>query len=371
MKNYKVGLIGFGFIGKVHEFGYRNMPLYYNGDDFSARVVKVCTSRPETAAKAAELTGAEGVTDFRAITEDPSIDIVDIASPNDCHFAELASAMAANKHIYCDKPLTETADEARRIADLLPAYKGIAQMTLMYRFYPAVLRAKELIEAGKIGRILEFHASFLHSGSVSEETPYKWKLGSGTTADLGSHIFDLLQFIAGPVTALTAKTWIAHPERKDFYDPSKTVKITGDDSMHCLVQLADGGVGTVCASKIATGTEDEVSFTIHGTKGALKMEPMNLQQLFYYDNTAPDTPHGGFRGWTAIDCGARFGGNAAFPAPKAVMGWMRGHVHCLHHFLEAVHSKTMPEPSLADGIRLQILLDKVKESARTGCWVKI
>ena len=371
MKKYKVGLIGFGFIGKVHEFGFRNIPLYYNNDEFSAQVVKVCTARPETAAKAAALTGAEGVTDFRAITEDPEIDIVDIASPNDCHFAELASAIAHNKHIYCDKPLTDNAEEALKIAAMLPEYKGIAQMTLMYRFYPAVLRAKELIDEGRIGRILEIHASFLHSGSVSPDTPYKWKLGAGTTADLGSHIFDLLQFLAGPVSALTAHTFIAHPERKDFYDPEKMVKITADDSMHCLVRLANGGVGTVSASKVATGTEDEVSFTIHGTNGALRMEPMNLQQLFFYDNTAADAPHGGMKGWTAIDCGARFGGNAAFPAPKAVMGWMRGHVHCLHNFLEAVYYGKMPTPSLEDGIQLQILLDKVKESAHTGHWVTL
>ena len=86
MKKYKVGLIGFGFIGKVHEFGFRNIPLYYSNDDFSAEVVKVCTSKPETAARAAQLTGAEAVTDFRAITEDPEIDIVDIASPNNCHY---------------------------------------------------------------------------------------------------------------------------------------------------------------------------------------------------------------------------------------------------------------------------------------------
>ncbi len=366
MKTYKVGLIGFGFIGRVHAYGYSNLPFYYDQDRFGGKIVKVCTSRPETAEKAGALLNVPAVTDFRAITEDPEIDIVDIASPNDCHYAELASAIRHNKHIYCDKPLCETGDEARKLAALLPEYRGIAQMTLMYRFFPAVLRAKELIDAGRIGRVLDFRAAFLHSGSVSADTPYKWKLKAGTLADLGSHVLDLMQFLIGPAESLSASSFIAYPQRRDFRDPGRMVDISAEDSIHCILTLSGGASGVVSASKIATGSEDELSFAVYGDKGALRMDPMNLQQLYFYDNTAPDTPHGGRKGWQAIDCGGRYGSPAVFPAPKAVMGWLRGHVHCLYHFLESVHENITRAPSLPDGIELQLLMEKVREAVRTG-----
>ena len=87
--------------------------------------------------------------------------------------------------------------------------------------------------------------------------------------------------------------------------------------------------------------------------------------------TSPETPLGGTRGWTAVECGARYGSPAGFPPPKSVMGWMRGHVHCLYHFLESVHRGETRSPSLADGVQLQFVLEKIKESAKTGQWVRL
>ncbi len=109
MKTYKVGLIGFGFIGKVHAYGHRNIPLFYDQQEFRSRITHVCTSRAATAEKGAMQIEAEhAVTDYREITENPDIDIVDICTPNNLHFEALLSAIRHNKHIYCDKPLTAT-----------------------------------------------------------------------------------------------------------------------------------------------------------------------------------------------------------------------------------------------------------------------
>ena len=114
MKTYRVGIIGFGMIGKVHAYGYATLPFYYDPPPLAARITHVVTSRAETAEKARQLTGAEvAATDFRAVTENPEIDIVHICTPNDRHFEALQSAIAEQKHIYCDKPLTATWDEAR------------------------------------------------------------------------------------------------------------------------------------------------------------------------------------------------------------------------------------------------------------------
>jgi len=375
VKKLRIGLLGFGYIGRAHACAVRDIPLYYDNGDFTAEITHVCTSRPETAQKAAAVLGAVPVHDFRQITENPDIDIVDIASPNNRHLEQLLSAMAHGKHIYCDKPLCSDEREAAQIAEALKTYRGTSQMTLQYRFFPATMRAKQLIEEGRLGDILEFHGSFPHSGSADPKTPLKWKLsgaaGGGVAADLGSHIFDLLHYLLGGFDSLSAATRIVYPERPSADDPDKMVKVDAEDDMITMVRLKNGALGTVTASKIATGTEDGITFTIHGTKGALMLKAMDLDRLYFYDNTAPGAPFGGLRGWTAIDCGQRYAKPAVFPASKAVIGWTRGHIHCYYSFLRAVtDGKAAPAP-LEDGVCIQNLLAKVKESAASGRWVKI
>ena len=376
MKIYKVGIIGFGFIGKVHAYSHKTIPLFYDQQDFRTEITHICTARLETAAKGALQTGApHAVTDYREITENPEIDIVDICTPNDMHFAPLLSAIRCNKHIYCDKPLSATLDEAMQIKDALKNYRGIAQMTLQNRFFPVTLRAKQLIDEGRIGKILEFRASYLHSGNADPETPFRWKLsaenGGGVIADLGSHVLDLMQHLLGNFTELSAFTHIAYPERPSADIPGKRVPVDAEDNMLVTLRLPGGACGTVTASKIATGTEDELSFEIYGSRGALKLRPMDLHRLYFYDREAVSSPIGGLRGWTAINCGQRYDKPAGFPTPKAPMGWMRGHVHCLWNFLDAVHNGRKAEPGLEQGIYLQYLLEKVRESANKGCRVSL
>lgn len=375
MNRIRIGLLGFGYIGRAHACAVRDIPLYYDDPDFKAEITHVCTSRPETARKAAEILGAVPVSDFREITENPEIDVVDIASPNDKHLPALLSAMSHGKHIYCDKPLCAGPDEAARIAEALKSYKGISQMTFQYRFFPAVMRAKQIMEEGRLGEILEFHGSFPHSGSADPKTPLKWKLsgaaGGGVAADLGSHIFDLLLYLLGDFDSISAATRIVYPERPSADDPARMVKVDAEDDMMTIVRLKNGALGTVTASKIATGTEDGITFTIHGSKGALLLKAMDLDRLYFYDGTAVGAPFGGLRGWTAIDCGQRFGKPAVFPASKAVTGWVRGHIHCYYSFLRAVTDGIPASPSLGQGLRIQHLLAKVGESAVSGSWVKV
>ena len=368
--------MGFGFIGKVHAYGHLNIPLFYDQREFRSKITHVCTSRTETATKGAAQVGADfAVTDFREITENPDIDIVDICTPNDRHLEALLSAIAHNKHIYCDKPLTATWDEALQVKEALKNYTGISQMTLQNRFFPVTMRARQMVEDGMIGDILEFRASYLHSGSADSNAPLKWKLsgaaGGGVVADLGSHILDLMMSLLGSFTELTASTHIAFPERPSAEDPFRKVHVDAEDNMMVIARLPNGACGTIVASKIATGNEDEVSFEIYGTKGAIRLNPMDLHRLYYYDMAAGAAPLGGMRGWTAIDCGQRYDKPAGFPTPKAPIGWLRGHMHCLYTFLSSVHSGIAAGPTLDYGVYLQYLLEKVKESANSGRWVKI
>jgi predicted dehydrogenase len=377
LKTHNVGILGFGFIGKVHAYGHLNLPFFYDPLPLRTRITHVCTSRAETAEVGCALVHADvATTDYRAITENPDIDIVHICTPNHLHKEALLSAMAHQKHIYCDKPLVADSAETAVVKRALADYRGTAQMTFQIRFSPGVMRAKQLIEEGRLGRILEYRAEFLHSGSADPEAPLKWKLsaeaGGGVIADLASHVLDVMHYLAGDYRALTATTSIAFPERPLPGGSGQRAPVAVEDCVMLLTQMANGATGFIEGTKIATGSEDELRFEIHGTKGALRYNQMHPHFLEFFDATAAGEPLGGVRGWTQIAVGQRFPPPAnGFPAPKAAVGWMRGHIACLANFLYDVAAGRPGSPGLAQGIYVQELMDACRRSARERQWVNV
>lgn len=377
MKTYQVGILGFGFIGKVHAYGYLNLPLFYDPVPLRARITHVVTSRMETAEKAREAIGADvAATDYRVVTENPQIDIVHICTPNHLHKTALLSAMRQGKHIYCDKPLVASMEEAEEVRAALAVYRGIAQMTFQNRFFPATMQAKRLIASGALGEVLGFRASYLHGGSASPAVPLQWKLtaaaGGGVIADLASHVLDLVDWMIGPFAAVLAATQIAYPERPSPAEPARRVPVDAEDSVVLLARMQSGALGTIEATKLATGTEDEIRVEIHGSRGALRFNGMQPHYLELHDASAPDQPLGGQRGWNRIAAGQRYPSPAArFPSPKAAIGWIRSHVACLEHFLEAVAHGRPADPGLEQGILVQHLMECVRQSAADGRWVSV
>ena len=150
------------------------------------------------------------------------------------------------------------------------------------------------------------------------------------------------------------------------------VDITAEDHSLSMVRMKNESIGTIEVSKIATGTNDEFRFEIHGDKGALKFNLMDPNYLDFYDNTQKDYPIGGEKGFTRIETVQRFpepGG--AFVSPKAAIGWIRGHVHCLYNFLQCVHEGKQADPSIRDGAYIQHVMEKAYASDRKSCWIEI
>jgi predicted dehydrogenase len=377
MKTYRVGIIGLGFIGKVHAYGYLNLPLFYDPAPLTARITHVCTSRRETAEKGAAQVGAgTAVTDYRRITENPDVDIVHICTPNHLHKDALLSAMRHNKHIYCEKPLVATMAEAREIETALGDYRATAQMVFHNRFFPTMMRARQMIDAGFLGDVLQFRIAYLHSGNANPLAPMKWKMsaaaGGGVIADLASHTLDLARFLVGDCDELLACTRTAYPVRPSADDPSRLVPAEVEDAVTMLARLRSGATGVIEASKISTGTEDELRVEIHGSRGALRTNNMSPHFLEAYDATAPDSPLGGTQGWTRIATGQRYAAPASgFPGVKHHIGWLRAHVACLANFLECVAAGRPASPSLLDGLRVQRLMDLARQSAETSQWVHV
>jgi len=371
METLGVGIIGFGFIGRVHAYCYQNIPLFYDPPPVRTRLIGVATAREETARKAMEQGGfAFATTNWRELIERDDIQIINICTPNNQHCEQLLAAIAAGKHIYCDKPLVVGDEEASRIEEALRAYTGIGQMTLQYRFYPATLRAKQLLEEGFVGNVVCFRAAYLHSGSVDPHKPMGWKqlksAGGGVLQDLGSHIVDLIDYLIGPFASLLTETHILYPSRPDAR--GEIVPVEAEDHVLMMVRLSNGAPGTIEASKIATGAEDELRFEIHGDRGALRFDLMNPSYLEAYDLRDSESPLGGHRGWKKIATVQRYDKPAAFPGPKFTPGWIRGHMHCLYNFLDAVAKNQPTEPSLQRGVQLQRMLSIAAQSAQARTW---
>lgn len=370
---YRVGIIGFGFIGKVHAYAYRTLPFYYDPLPAQARITHVVAGHRESAEKARGLLDADvGATDYRVITENPDVDIVHICSPNNMHAAAIKSAIEHGKNIYCDKPLVATWDEACELRHAINAYEHTTQMTFQTRFFPAIQYGRKMVENGQLGEILGFRVAYLHGGSASPNAPLKWKLsaaaGGGVIADLGSHALDLVEYLAGPIQSVMAATHTAYAHRPSWQDPSVRVAVDAEDAVLSLVRLQSGAVGTLEATKIATGMEDELRLELHGSRGALRFNLMDAHHLAFYEVVAP----GQLGGWQLIDTGQRFAPPATtFPSPKASIGWLRGHVACLANFLTAVAAGRPATPDLRQGLRVQRLMESLRQSTANGSWTDL
>lgn len=357
MKTYNVGLIGYGFIGKVHAYGYDNLKYYYPDCNFRTNLFGICSRRDETVNEAKRnLKFSYGTTDYKELINHPDIDIIDICSPNNLHKEQLLEVFKAGKPVYCEKPLVCDMQEAKVISDALAGFKNVHQITFHNRFFPASVKAKSLIDAGCLGDIISFRIAYYHSGSVDSEKPMVWKQekGAGVLLDLGSHAIDLIYFFIGEFSGVSGTGRILYPERKDR--TGKKVRVEVEDFFMLGAKMKNGAVGVIEASKIATGTEDELKYEIYGTKGALKYNSMQPNYLEFFNSAEKDA------GFKKIPTASSYP-DSAFPTAKSSVGWARAHVHSIYNFVKCVYEDRQAEPSLYDGIYNMKVVEAAKLSA--------
>lgn len=372
-----VGMVGYGFIGKVHTFAHRSLQLFYDPLPARTRLVGVCTATEESGQKAREQAGYEfATTDYRNLLDRDDIHIIHCCTPNDAHHALLKDALRANKHIYCDKPLTRTLAEAEEIAALARQTRAVHRMTFNYRFVPATLRAKELVDEGFLGTVYQFRAAYLHAGYVDPNRPISWRLqnnksGGGALMDLGVHIFDLMRHLLGDFASVNAQLKTFLDRRPDPRRGGSLAPVDVDDVALVQARTASGAIGSIEATRLATGTQDELRFEIHGSRGALAFNLMEPNWLTVYDNTRPEAPLGGTRGPQRIECVTRYPKPYAFGATKNAIGWPQFHIHCLYDFIASVARGELGSPSFEDGLAAQRFVDACQRSAADNAWMNL
>ncbi|MBQ9970901.1 MAG: Gfo/Idh/MocA family oxidoreductase [Elusimicrobiaceae bacterium] len=363
MKTLNVAVIGFGFMGKTHTYGYKTIPLYYE-PDFNIRLAAVCSGRYENALAAQERYGFEHAChNLEEVLSLPDIDIIDICTPNAQHAQAILQALDHHKHIYCEKPVACGEEETQRILAHPNLTRVTTQTAFNNRFIPAAKLAKKLMDENRLGKILSFRTHMIMPSHIDPTKPARWRnsrqaAGGGTLYDLGAHVIDMLTWLAGPVARVYTKNQTAYATRPD--GKGGICPIDTDDASYSVVTLQNGAVGTVEANKLATGTNTDLFIEIHGEKGALKIDFMDGNWLYFYDVANP------LAGYTRIETVQKYSEVNNFPPSRHPLGWIRGHADSLYTFLQAVHQEKQSSPSIAEGLEVQKVLDAMYRSADTN-----
>lgn len=385
MRQLNVAMIGGGFMGKAHSLAYAGMPMFFSPAPAIPYRKTVVDINDELAKAAADRYGFESYSsDWRKVVEDPSVDVIDIVTPNNSH-AEIAIAAAkAGKHIICEKPLARTGAEAKQMWDAVQQ-AGVKHMVAFnYRRTPAVALAKKYIEEGAIGKILNFRGTYLQDWSADPSSPLSWRFrkgvaGSGALGDTGTHVIDFARYLVGEISQVMGV--LSHfiterPVQSGSVDKLGTVKagadvrkepVDTDDEMTTLLRFENGAVGSIEATRNAWGRNNYLTFEIHGEKGSICFNYERRDELQVCFSNDPDDR----RGFRTIYTGpAHPYGDALWPIPALGIGYTETKIIEAHDFFSAIVNDTEVSPNFYDGYRISVISDAIIESAETDKWVK-
>lgn len=376
MKPIGIAMVGYGGIGRVHGMAYRALPFHYGFPAHAVKVVGVATSRQETAERAAREIGCEHFTaDYRELLARDDVDAVDCCVPNYLHEEIVTAAAAAGKHIYCEKPLAMDAAQGARMVAAVAAAGVKSQMTFNFRFFPAFLRARQLIDEGFLGRVFSFRGRYHRASYISRDKPISWRLrrqvaGGGALFDLGSHVLDLIYYLLGDFESVQATMETLIKERPIAAGATEKEPVDVDDIALLHLRMADGTLGLAEISRMGTGATNDLQIEVFGDQGALRFNLGDPSWLEVYDVREGTQPVGGMRGFRRLETVQRYPGQRS-PDWTMAPGFVRAHAECQYQFLRAIWDDRPASPDLADGLRVQEAMEAAMVSSAQGRWVSI
>ncbi|MBO3680754.1 Gfo/Idh/MocA family protein [Streptomyces sp. NEAU-YJ-81] len=375
-----VAVVGFGWMGRVHTQAYVRLPHHFPQLSVRPELVAVADEVPGRAEEAAGRYGfATAVRDWQEVAADPRIQAVSIAAPNFLH-REIGIAMArAGKHIWIEKPVGLTADDARAVAAAVAEAGVQGAVGFNYRNAPAVQTARAMIAAGEIGTVTHARVRLFSDYAAHPEGALTWRYerargGSGVLGDLASHGVDLARFLLGEIDALTADTAVFVPERaRPTGATAGHTRATGgelgpvenEDYVSCLLRFTSGARGVLEACRVSVGEQNTYGFEIHGTKGAVFWDFRRMGELGVSHGTAyQDQPV------STVYIGPGHGEYAAFqPGAANSMGYDDLKVIEAYHFVRSIAEGTAYGATLDDAVHSATVLDAMARSAERGTWV--
>ncbi len=372
-----VGMLGYAFMGKAHSNAMKKLPYMIYPPVAIPKLAAIAGRNAAAVAEAAKRFGyRKAYTDWRAMIEDPDVQLLDNGGPNNLHAEPSILAAQWGKHVLCEKPLARNAEEAKAMWDAVEQ-AGVKHMTAFnYRFVPAVRMIRDLIDQGALGRIYHWRAVYLQEWIMPHYgTPMIWRLnrelaGSGALGDLGAHIIDLAHYLVGGVKSVSAltKTFIQQRDR----DEGGAGVVDVDDAFAAAVEFENGAIGTLESTRFAAGRKNHNVFEINAERGSVRfnLERMNEAEVFWVDEQPQATQgfhnvlvseshHPWWRHW--------------WPQGH-IIGWEHTFVHEINHLLEAIVNDQPVGPhgaTFEDGYRCAVVCDAIVESSQSGRRVDI
>ena len=349
MEKVRIGIIGVGGIAQsAHIPPLKECP--------EAEIVAICDIDPEKLKKVGDdlqLAEEYRFADYHDLVACPLVDAVEICTPNYLHVPMALDVLKAGKSVNIEKPLALNVEQAQPLREYKLADGQAAMMCFSYRFKPAVRYAKTIIEEGRLGRITGVQISYLKDSGLWPGRKLEWRFnkeqaGTGVLGDLGVHLIDMCQLLAGRIVSICGRTQTIVKERMKL-DDSGMGKVETDDTCCFLAVLENGADVTFSINRCSFGHRNTIRFEIYGTEGAISV-----------DLTKPDIL------WLAGGEGEEDKKLHEIPVPEEYKAGQE------QTFVNAVLGKeTSLYPSLKDGLNSQVILDALLTSSVENRWVDI
>jgi predicted dehydrogenase len=369
----RIGVIGSGFMGKAHAFGYATATRVFDLP-YELELHTIADVNDLAATKAAAALGFSRATaEWRSLVADPDIDVVSITAPNALHKEMALAAIAAGKHVYCEKPLAPIAADAREMTDAAEGAGVKTQVGFNYLCNPMLGFAREMIAAGDLGEIRGYRGVHAEDYMADGAAPFTFRhepAGGGALADIGSHALATAEFLmgsaAGPITRVMGDCVTMIAERPDGKGGKRRVEV--DDVGRAFLRFASGATGSIEGNWIATGRKMQHDFEVYGTKGALAFSQERFNELHFF-STEDRRGRQGFRRIEAAPDHPPYG--LFCVAPGHQLGFNDLKAIEAAGFLDAVAGRR-PEPfNFRAGLRIQTLVETIHASSRAGAWQEV
>jgi predicted dehydrogenase len=381
-----IGMVGYAFMGAVHSQAWRTAGRFFDLPCTPAMTALCGRDHAGVTAAAAKMGWASVETDWKQLVTRDDVQLVDVCTPGDSHAEIAIAALEAGKHVLCEKPLANTVAEAEAMvaAAVAAESRGVLSMVAFnYRRVPAVALARRLVEQGRIGTVRHVRAQYLQDWIVDPEFPLVWRLrkdkaGSGALGDIGAHIIDLAQFVAGSTISGVSGLMDTFVRERPLPDASSglaasggsgTGEVTVDDAALFLARFDSGALGSFEATRFATGRKNAMRLEINGSEGSLAFDFESMNELSFYDGTE-DAGTAGFRRILVTEPSHPYA-DAWWP-PGHGLGYEHTFIHEIVDLVTDIGAGRSPRPSFADGLQVQRVLAAVEASAARGSsWEQI
>ena len=361
-------MIGYGFMGRAHSNAWRQVRSFF--DVPYEPVLKVICGRNETElGKVASHFGWEECsTNWEDVVTRSDVDVIDICSPGYTHAPIVIAAAQAKKILFCEKPLANTLGEAEQMLDAAERNGCVHMICHNYRRAPAVTLAREFIEAGEIGKIYHYRATYLQEWLHNPEAPTRWRLdkaqaGSGALGDLFSHSTDLARYLVGEIDEIVSLLNTFVDERPAG---TRKAKVDVDDAALSLVRFHNDAIGSIEATRYATGRKNFNRFEINGSIGSLSFNLERMNELEFYSDQGTNS---GFRTIQVTERTHPY--LSGWWPPGHIIGYEHTFTHTVFELLQALAQDRLPTPNFIDGVKNQRVLDAVERSAASRTWEAI